>query len=451
MTLTFAPATREQAKARIGLQGPAGSGKTMSALKIGERLADGGPIGLVDTERKSALTYAPVPGRPDLGGIEFLHLPLDNYDPRNLIEAVHAAAAARLPVLIVDSWSPFWNGKGGLLEIVETAGREPGAGGSFGGWRRGNPIEQDMLEALLNYPGHVICTMRTKGDYAIEGKKVTKLGVKAVQREGTEYELGLIVDMVEGTGTVTKTRYAPLEGLTIRHPGAALAETILEQLGQGVDPVQVIVDELMLDTLTYARALELHGQARGRNLLASGVLHPVTGEPVTVADLIAERGKAVKPAPVPAPAPAPHAVEASPARAALDKWADGMAGATDSPTDEPPANEEDAPDPSKHHRAPQQAPAADGPRAATAPQMRAVHASLAGLGLDTADRSRRLTALGLLIGRPIGSANEMTFDDARQVIDALLKFGGDNAPERFKAHLNELLAAARDTAPPVAA
>ncbi|CAM5365117.1 AAA family ATPase [Streptomyces californicus] len=66
--------------------------------------------------------------------------------------------------------------------------------------------------------------MRTKGDYVIEGKKVTKVGVKAVQREGAEYELGLILDMVEGTGNVTKTRYEPLEGLTIHHPGEDLAE-----------------------------------------------------------------------------------------------------------------------------------------------------------------------------------------------------------------------------------
>lgn len=430
MMFTFAPATREQARARIGLQGPAGSGKTMTALKVAERLADGGQIGLVDTERKSSLTYAPVPGRPDLGGIEFLHLPLDNYDPRNLIEAVRAATAARLPVLIVDSWSHFWNGKGGLLEIVETAGQAPGAGGSFGGWRKGNPIEQNMLEALLNYPGHLIVTMRTKGDYSIEGKKVTKLGVKAVQREGAEYELGLIVDMVEGTGTVTKTRYAPLEGMTVHHPGAELAEVILDQLGQGVDPVQVMVDELMLDTLTYSRALELHAQAKSRGLLGSGTLHPVTGEPTTVAALLAERGTAVKPTP-----PVAHP-DVSPARDALDQWVDGLASGGHETTSTAPVQD-----------APREAAAAtSGARAATAPQMRAIHAALSGLGIDPADRDRRHTALGLLIGRRITTANELTFEDAGHVITTLASYGGDDAEARFKAHLNDLLAAAQPAA-----
>ncbi|WP_052069772.1 AAA family ATPase [Streptacidiphilus albus] len=294
-TFAFSPATREQARARIGLQGPAGSGKTKSSLRIAEGLAQGGLIGVIDTERGSALTYAPVPGKPELGGHVFGHMPMDNHDPRNLIEAVHVAEQASLAVLIVDSWSHFWNGKGGLLAIVDEAGRKPGAGGSFGGWRDGNPIEQAMLDALLNFSGHVIVTMRTKGDYAIEGKKVTKLGVKAVQREGAEYELGLILDMVEGTGTVTKTRYEPLEGLTVHHPGEELAAVILEQLGHGIDPVQPIVDELTAAGLTYASALSLYARAGQRGLHSALVAHPVSKERLQLGKLIKEYGSALKP------------------------------------------------------------------------------------------------------------------------------------------------------------
>lgn len=63
-TFTFAPATRETAKARIALQGPGGSGKTKTALRMAEGLAKGGQIGLVDTERGSALKYAPFPAAP---------------------------------------------------------------------------------------------------------------------------------------------------------------------------------------------------------------------------------------------------------------------------------------------------------------------------------------------------------------------------------------------------
>jgi hypothetical protein len=312
----FTPATREQARARIGLQGPAGSGKTLTALRIAEGLAQGGPIGLVDTERGSALTYAPVPGRPELGGHVFGHMPMDTHDPRNLIQAVQVARQSGIAVLIVDSWSHFWNGRGGLLEIVDRAGSSPGAGGSFGGWRTGNPIEQDMLDSLLTFPGHLIVTMRTKGDYVIEdgpkGKQVKKLGVKAVQREGTEYELGLILDMVEGTGTVTKTRYAPLEGITVHHPGEELAGVILEQLGHGIDLVRTFVNELTAEGLTYAAALDLYARAGQRHLHGEVVEHPVSGEQVALGELIKEYGSALRPAAVPEPRSRPVERAAAP-------------------------------------------------------------------------------------------------------------------------------------------
>ena len=385
MNFAFTPATREQARARIGLQGPAGSGKTKSALRIAEGLAKGGPIGVIDTERGSALTYAPVPGKPELGGHEFGHMPMDTHDPRNLVQAIDVAKAAGIAVLIVDSWSHFWNGKGGLLEIVEEAGRKPGAGGSFGGWREANPIEQTMLDALLNYPGHVIVTMRTKGDYVIEGKKVTKVGIKAIQREGAEYELGLIVDMVEGTGSVSKTRYPPLEGLTLHHPGEDLAEIVLEQLGQGVDPVEAILQRLMADDLTYAGALDLFARAGQRGLHASPVEHPLTKQMVPLGDLIKEFGSLLRPG-APAAAPAPGPVQSAPAA--------------------PPAPEPEAPE-----AAPQQ------PAMATAPQMRMMHALLNKAGLTV--RADVLEYVSGVIGRPITSRNELTYAEIQQLINHL--------------------------------
>lgn len=402
---SFAPATRERAFARIGLQGPPGSGKTMTALLIGQRLADSGQMGLVDTERGSALTYAPVPGRPDLGGIEFLHLPMDNYDPRNLIEACRAAAAARLPVLIVDSWSLFYNGKGGLLQIVDQAGAAPGSGGTFGGWRKGTPIEQDMLEALLNYPGHVICTMRTKGDYSIEGKKVTKLGVKPIQREGVDYELGVIVDMVEGTGTVTKTRYQQLEGLTVHHPGAELAEVILEQLGQGVDPAEAFLAELRAKGLTYEGALEIYGRADRRGLLGVPAAHPSTGEVMPLGEAIKAVGTALKAGAEPGP------TSSTPTSGTTATGATDRAPATPAPDPAPPRTS--APN-----------------SAVTAPMMRKIFALLKAVGCSE-DRDERLRAVGLLLGKPVGSMNELSLGDGSELIDTLTAFEGDGGRERF--------------------
>ncbi|MFD8027855.1 AAA family ATPase [Streptomyces sp. NPDC059717] len=422
-TFTFAPATRETAKARIALQGPGGSGKTKTALRMAEGLAKGGQIGVVDTERGSALKYAPVPGRPDIEAHEFAHLPMAFCSPENLIAAVKAAEEARLAVLIVDSWSHFWAGKGGLLARVDEESKKAGHhGGKYTAWGPVNELEQDMLDALMNFPGHVIVTMRTKNDYEMEGKKVTKVGVKTVQREGAEYEVDVVVDMIEGTGTVTKTRYSALDDVSVHHPGEDFAEAILEQLGQGVDPVQVIVDELTGEGLTYERALELHARAKARNLLHSGQMHPVSGEPTTLEALIKEYGQAVKPATTPAATTPPPASEETPGPST-------PAAATQEPTEQPASD------------------------SVTPPQMRMMHALFTRVGLGHKDsRAERLRATALIIGRQIGSANELTLAEAKTLLDTLGAFGerGETAAADFAAMVQGLEDDAAKTLAPAA-
>jgi hypothetical protein len=233
-------------------------------------------------------------------------MPMDSYDPRNLIKAVHAAEQAG-KIVVLDRRQ--------LVALLDRPGRPAGdrqpvriddGSGSFGGWKKGNPIEQDMLDALLNFSGHLIVTMRTKTDYVIDNSgtktKITKVGTKTVQREGTDYELGLIIDMIEGTGTVTKTRYEPLEGLTIHHPGEDLGRQILEQLGQGVDPVEAI------DRRAARRRPDVRGRTRDatrgrkqRNLLDVEAAHPKTGEVMTLGEAIKAVGGALKPRAEPGP------------------------------------------------------------------------------------------------------------------------------------------------------
>ncbi|MBL1108027.1 AAA family ATPase [Streptomyces sp. 5-8] len=434
-TFTFAPATRETARARIGLQGPGGSGKTKTALRMAEKLANGGEIGVVDTERGSALKYAPVPGRPDIEAHEFRHLPMAFCSPENLIAAVKAAEEARIAVLIIDSWSHFWAGKGGLLARVDQEAKKPGHyGGSYTAWAPVNDLEQDMLDVLLNFPGHVIVTMRTKNDYEMEGKKVTKVGVKTVQREGAEYEFDVVIDMIAGTGTVTKTRYTALDGVSVHHPGEDFAEAILEQLGQGVDPVQVIVDQLTADGLTYDRALELHQQANNRRLLGADLLHPKTGQPAKLGNVIKEYGQAVKPVTT------------------------GVTGTPSSPPTGQPTGTEHT-DPSAHSAAHAEAsapavrqttpPAAaaqdQGPAPVTAPQMRMMHALFN--ALDVKGREGRLHATSLIVGRPVGSANELTLEEAKTLLDTLSAYGErENAPDEFAAMVQGLEDEARRAA-----
>ncbi|MFD6425080.1 AAA family ATPase [Streptomyces sp. NPDC060198] len=464
-TFTFAPASRETAKARIALQGPGGSGKTKTALRLAESLAAGGTIGVVDTERGSALKYAPVPGRPDLGGHEFVHLPMAFCSPENLIAAVRAAEEARLAVLMVDSWSHFWAGKGGLLARVDQESKKPGHfGGSYTAWAPVNELEQDMLDALLGFPGHVIVTMRTKNDYEMEGKKVTKVGVKTVQREGAEYEVDVVIDMVAGTGTVTKTRYEPLADITVHHPGEELAEIILEQLGQGVDPVAVIVDAATAADLTLDAVLQLSADAARRNLRQANVLHPGTAEPITLDSLLRERlGDVVSHLLADDFMTYDRAIELH-RRADSGGWlgverlvpetsemttlgdlikARGTALRTapqKAPEGSSPSTGNATAAPSNDGQA-----AAAGGEAVTAPQSRKIFATLAELGFDNSDRERRLRAISLIVGRQIPTQNDLTFGEASVVIETLADFTGEGAADRFRDHLNTLLEAARES------
>lgn len=400
---TFAPATREQAKARIALQGPGGSGKTKSGLRIAEGLAQGGSIGVVDTERGSALKYAPVPGRPDLGGHVFHHLPLSFCSPENLIEVVKAAEQARLAVLMIDSWSHFWAGKGGLLARVDEESKKPGHyGGSYTAWAPVNDLEQRMLDALLGFPGHVIVTMRTKNDYEMTGGQVKKIGVKTIQREGAEYEVDVVLDMVQGTGTVTKTRYSPLDNYSVHHPGPELGEAILEQLGAGVDPVEAFIAELRAPGLTYQGALEIHGRAERRGLLSAPAAHPVTGEAMTLGDAVKAVGIALKPGPAVA---GTTSAQAEPGARNLANTARRGRGAAPA---EPP----------------------EGSDAVSPPQMRKIFALLKAVGCPE-DRDERLHIVSLLLGKPVGSMNELGTDDGHQLIEVLGSFEGDGGRERF--------------------
>lgn len=111
MTMEFKKAVKRDAKLRLALCGPAGSGKTYSLLSIATEL--GGPIAYVDTEHGSASKYA------DL--FQFDVIEPDVFDPRQLIQLIKAAIENGYKVICIDSLSHYWMGKGGELEMVDVS------------------------------------------------------------------------------------------------------------------------------------------------------------------------------------------------------------------------------------------------------------------------------------------------------------------------------------------
>ena len=289
--LTFSHASKEQAKARIALTGPSGSGKTYTALVVGTEL--GKRVALIDTERGSAAKYA--------DQFDFDTLQLVTFEPAALVDALAVAADAGYDVLIVDSFSHFWSGAGGILEQVDNAAKRAGSGGSFAGWREARPLERAMFDALLAYPGHVIVTMRTKTEYVVEtderGRKVPrKVGLKPDQREGIEYEFDIVGDLDhENTLVLSKSRAAPLSGLVIRKPDARFADAILDWLNAGV-PAPTVPDYVAAATApdaTYDGLRALYDEVARRNWLDAAVLGP-DGKSITLGELIVQHGTKAK-------------------------------------------------------------------------------------------------------------------------------------------------------------
>lgn len=183
----FKKAERKQARLRLALSGPSGSGKTYSALQMAKGL--GGKIAVIDTEHGSASLYADA---ADFDVME-LHAP---YSPERYVEAIQAAETAGYNVLIIDSYSHEWTGPGGCLEINDEIARAKYKGNTWSAWNETTPRHRRLIDKILTSPLHIICTMRSKTETVQgEGKKIIKLGLKSEQRDGTDYEFTVVLDL----------------------------------------------------------------------------------------------------------------------------------------------------------------------------------------------------------------------------------------------------------------
>jgi len=210
MSFTLRKAERRQAKLRIGLSAPSGAGKTYSALLIAYGITgDWGKVALIDTESGSGELYA------HLGDYNTMRLDAP-YSPERYIEAIQACEDAGVEVIIIDSTSHEWEGKGGCLQINENIAQSKFRGNTWSAWSETTPRHQKFLDAIVQSKCHVITATRNKIDTVMtEDKKVKKVGTKEIQREGFEYELTVNFNIDRDTHKViaSKDRTELFEGL----------------------------------------------------------------------------------------------------------------------------------------------------------------------------------------------------------------------------------------------
>jgi hypothetical protein len=251
--MEFRKAERKKAKVRLGLSAVSGGGKTYSAILIAKGLAKGdlSKVVVIDTENGSADLYA------HLGDYNVLPL-LPPYSPERYVEAIKTCENAGMEVIIIDSITHEWDGKGGMLDISNSM-----TGNSYTNWAVLTPRHQRFIDAILQSKCHVITTVRRKQDYEMvvndKGKLAPqKVGLKEVTREGFEYELTVNIELDQKhNATAQKDRTGLFMDKPQFVPSEETGKLILEWCESGIEVIDTDWAEAIRDCATEAEILEV--------------------------------------------------------------------------------------------------------------------------------------------------------------------------------------------------
>ncbi len=237
-------ATRKKSKLRLNLSGPAGSGKTYSALVMAKGLvSEWSKIAVIDTENGSASLY------DHLGPFNALDLQAP-FSPERYIEAIDTCIKAGMECIIIDSSSHEWSGPGGCVEINENLASAKYRGNTWSAWSETTPRHDSFIQKVLQCPVHVITCTRSKMETVMtDDKKVKKLGMKDIQRDGWEYELtvSLSIDRDTHKATASKDRTEVFEKMEPFIITETTGKLIRKWCEQGIEPPKPPITDAMLD------------------------------------------------------------------------------------------------------------------------------------------------------------------------------------------------------------
>ena len=231
-------ATRKQVKLRLNISAPSGAGKTYSALRMAKGLCnDWSKVAVIDTENGSASLYS------HLGDYNTIDLS-PPFTPEKYIEAINTCVVAGMEVIIIDSSTHEWSC---LIEENELLAQSKFRGNTWSAWSQTTPRHDKFINAVLHCPVHVITCTRSKMETVMgDDKKVKKVGMKDVQREGWEYELTISLNIDRDTHLAipSKDRTNLFEG---KNPFLITEETgkeIANWCNSGVSELQIGLNEM---------------------------------------------------------------------------------------------------------------------------------------------------------------------------------------------------------------
>lgn len=240
MAFQVKKAKREKIYCKIALMAPSGGGKTYSSLRLATGMAreieketdKKAKILMGNTEQKRGYYYA--------NEFDYDIVDIDApHNPEKYVEFIDFAVKEGYDIVILDSSSHEWEGRGGCLELQQQAG------GTYQAWGKVTPRHNKFIEAIADSPVHMIVTMRGKDQYEMtsddKGKKsVQKLGVGAKQRDGFEYEFTctFLIDQKTSMAEAQKDNTHIFEHETATLLSEAYGEKIMQwaNSGEGYTP-----------------------------------------------------------------------------------------------------------------------------------------------------------------------------------------------------------------------
>lgn len=282
MAGSFKRATRKQLKLRMAICGPAKAGKTKTSLRFAFTLAQhmceqeaanavrprrfvdakspqqppaprAPRVAVIDSENRSAAKYQGETWDDNLFDFDVIELNGD-FSPSTYQSLIEEAANLRYDVVVVDSLSHAWLG---TLDLVDKKTKK---NAFTEGWREVSPMHNQLIDAIVRCPIHVICTMRSKVEYVMEinerGQSIPrKKGMAPVQRAGVEYEFDIVADVDQDhILKVDGSRCGAIDGKCATKPGAAYMQPIIHWLERGSVPEDVIAAAGMMDVEQFRPA-----------------------------------------------------------------------------------------------------------------------------------------------------------------------------------------------------
>lgn len=221
--MAFTKAVAGQAALKMGIYGPAGSGKTLTALLIAEGLASasGKRVAFVDTERGTDFYAMAVPQRR-------VHPEAFDFDANytrsiaDVTKDVRALDPREHGVVVIDSITHIWK-----AAIAAYNGKKTKRGGiPFPAWGRIKAPYEALMQTLLNSPMHVIICGRQGVIYDTntDTDEIQAVGVRMKAEGETPYEMHVLGNMVperhsDGSTSIAiyfeKDRTSVLAGQTV--------------------------------------------------------------------------------------------------------------------------------------------------------------------------------------------------------------------------------------------